>query len=73
MIKRVIALMVFCLFPAMANAQYKGETIQIPMVDEGLLWDSNITLEATLYKPEGDGPFAYSGEVEHLFRLNVNT
>lgn len=57
MIKRVIALMVFCLFPAMANAQYKGETVQIPMVDEGLLWDSNITLEATLYKPEGDGPF----------------
>ncbi|MGL6261916.1 dienelactone hydrolase family protein [Vibrio sp. WXL210] len=34
-----------------------GQTIQIPMTDKGILWDSEITLEATLYKPEGDGPF----------------
>ncbi len=55
--KRVITLIFFCLFPVMVHAQYKGETVRIPMVDEGLLWDTDITLEATLYKPEGDGPF----------------
>lgn len=34
-----------------------GESVQIPMVDSGTFWDSNIKLEATVYKPEGEGPF----------------
>ncbi|MDO6686188.1 MULTISPECIES: alpha/beta hydrolase family protein [unclassified Agarivorans] len=38
-------------------AEDNGETLWIPMTDPGLLWDSEIRLEATLYKPIGEGPF----------------
>ncbi|MGL6313149.1 dienelactone hydrolase family protein [Vibrio sp. WXL103] len=34
-----------------------GQPIQIPMKDKGMLWNTEIKLEATLYKPEGEGPF----------------
>ncbi|MGY5449911.1 dienelactone hydrolase family protein [Agarivorans sp. MS3-6] len=34
-----------------------GETVWIPMSDPGVFWDSQIKLEATLYMPEGEGPF----------------
>ncbi|MCW8330138.1 dienelactone hydrolase family protein [Photobacterium sp. SDRW27] len=34
-----------------------GENVRIPIVEKGVLWDSNIELEATIYKPKGDGPF----------------
>ncbi len=34
-----------------------GEGVKIPMVDKGIVWDSNIELEATIYKPVGEGPF----------------
>lgn len=40
-----------------ALANNVGQSVQIPMKEEGLLWSSNINLEATLYKPEGEGPF----------------
>ncbi|MEZ8307411.1 dienelactone hydrolase family protein [Vibrio splendidus] len=40
-----------------ALANNYGQNIQIPMKDKGIFWDSDIYLEATLYKPEGDGPF----------------
>ncbi|WP_434764071.1 dienelactone hydrolase family protein [Vibrio fortis] len=40
-----------------AVAADHGQSIQIPMKDKGWLWDSDIVLEATLYKPQGEGPF----------------
>ncbi len=40
-----------------AQAQDRGRTIWIPMQEKGLFGPSAIKLEATLYKPTGDGPF----------------
>lgn len=42
---------------ALATAQSDGETIWIPMQDKGLVSVRQIKLEATLYKPAGNGPF----------------
>lgn len=39
------------------HAQDRGQTVWIPMQDKGLFSSSPIKLEATLYKPSGDGPF----------------
>jgi dienelactone hydrolase len=38
-------------------AQNKGETVWIPMQEKGTSTPKEIKLEATLYKPTGDGPF----------------
>jgi dienelactone hydrolase len=40
-----------------AAAQDRGETVWIPMQDKGFFGTKDIKLEATLYKPAGDGPF----------------
>jgi len=57
-IKNVFIVGAVCLTIAnSALANNVGQSVQIPMKDEGLLWNSNINLEATLYKPEGEGPF----------------
>lgn len=55
--KLILGVLFLCLIPAVANARFKEETVWIPMVDEGVFWDSDIVLEATLYKPKGEGPF----------------
>lgn len=39
------------------QAQDRGQTVWIPMQDNGLFGSTPIKLEATLYKPPGDGPF----------------
>jgi dienelactone hydrolase len=40
------------------GAQERGETVWIPMQSKGLFGSRQIKLEATLYKPRGEGPFA---------------
>ncbi|BEU02678.1 hypothetical protein OAG1_14780 [Agarivorans sp. OAG1] len=45
------------LLATIAQAFDQGETINIPMTEQGLLWNKQIQLEATLYKPAGEGPF----------------
>ena len=52
----VLSLACLSLSSGVIAADY-GQSIQIPMKDKGLLWDSDIVLEATLYKPKGEGPF----------------
>lgn len=52
----VLGLACLSLSSGVIAADY-GQSIQIPMKDKGLLWDSDIALEATLYKPQGKGPF----------------
>ncbi len=50
-------LIFFALISFSAQAFARGETIAIPMTEQGLLWDKQIQLEATLYRPAGKGPF----------------
>jgi dienelactone hydrolase len=52
-----LTLSLLTLISISAQALDRGETISIPMTEQGLLWDKQIQLEATLYKPAGDGPF----------------
>jgi len=42
---------------AAAIAQISGQTVRIPVSDSGPLGTTQITLEATVYRPSGDGPF----------------
>ena len=52
------ALLIGLLFHPEAQGQNRGETVWIPMQDKGLFGTREIKLEATLYKPQGAGPFA---------------
>jgi dienelactone hydrolase len=45
-------------FHSEAEGQDRGVTVWIPMQDKGFFSTREIRLEATLYKPQGDGPFA---------------
>lgn len=54
--KFTIACITLCTIP-LGYANDLGEQVNIPMVEHGVLWDSTIQLEATIYKPDGDGPF----------------
>jgi len=40
-----------------AHAVEQGQSIAIAMTESSLLWDKQIQLAATLYKPKGEGPF----------------
>jgi len=53
----VTALLLLFLFSGEATAQASGKTVWLPMVDEGFFGARNIKLEATLFRPPGDGPF----------------
>src|SRR5437773_10589552 len=52
------ALLIGFFFHSEAQGQQGGETVWIPMQDKGFFSTREIKLEATLYKPQGDGPFA---------------
>ncbi|WP_229711100.1 dienelactone hydrolase family protein [Agarivorans gilvus] len=45
------------LLSSAAQANEQGENISLTMTESGLLWDKQIQLQATLYKPDGKGPF----------------
>ncbi len=52
-----VACILCLLVSRLSFAQGMAETIWIPMQDAGLFAKREIQLEATLYKPAGDGPF----------------
>ena len=51
----IFTLTVFC--TGVVSAQSRGDTVWIPMKDKGFFGSKDIRLEATLYKPTGEGPF----------------
>ncbi|MDV5167608.1 alpha/beta hydrolase family protein [Photobacterium rosenbergii] len=55
---RRLALGCFVLcFSTGSLANYYGESVKVPLVESGFFGKSTINLEATVYKPEGEGPF----------------
>lgn len=54
---RIVLLSFALLCSGIAVARDQGETVWIPMLDKGIFGNKEIRLEATLYRPDGDGPF----------------
>jgi dienelactone hydrolase len=53
----ILSVLLFLHASQYAFAQSSGETVWVPMKESGWLGERMIRLEATLYKPEGAGPF----------------